>query len=257
MSKKPRLTWMNWELKDYIRESVEFIQRYEPTEGYFVGFSGGKDSIVLLELCRMADVKYYAYYTCTRIDPPEVYKFIKTYYPDVVWLYPRLSFFGFMQHRIPPLPWKRWCCQELKENPSKRVPLKHRLLGLRAEESARRASRPRVDIFNSKQVLYKPIFWWTEWLIWEFIESRGLPYPSLYDEGWNRVGCVFCPFLLGPSAGAEKRRSRNRERWPGIWKAVEHTIKAWWRRTHGKNCSIKFNHETADSYWESYLRLFK
>lgn len=41
-----------------IDEAVRFIQSHEPPEGYFVAFSGGKDSIVTLELTRMAGVSH-------------------------------------------------------------------------------------------------------------------------------------------------------------------------------------------------------
>lgn len=56
--------------------SIELIRRGEKLalsmnpEGYFVGFSGGKDSQVLLELVRRAGVKYKAYYSVTTNDPP-------------------------------------------------------------------------------------------------------------------------------------------------------------------------------------------
>jgi phosphoadenosine phosphosulfate reductase len=58
-------------------ESIAYLKEHEPPEGYFVGFSGGKDSIVALELCRMAEVKHLAFYSATGIDPPEVMRFIK------------------------------------------------------------------------------------------------------------------------------------------------------------------------------------
>jgi phosphoadenosine phosphosulfate reductase len=75
----------------YIEEAIDFIQKHKPPEGYFVGFSGGKDSIVTLKLVEMSGVKYEAYYSCTRIDPPEIYKFIHKYFPSVVWLYPKMT----------------------------------------------------------------------------------------------------------------------------------------------------------------------
>lgn len=62
-------------MEDYEREACEFLREHEPPEGYYVGFSGGKDSIVTLALCKMAGVKHTAYYSCTRIDPPEVVRF--------------------------------------------------------------------------------------------------------------------------------------------------------------------------------------
>ena len=53
-----------FELGDYIRESVAFLREHEPPEGFFVGFSGGKDSIVTLALCRLAGVRHTAFYSC-------------------------------------------------------------------------------------------------------------------------------------------------------------------------------------------------
>lgn len=68
-----QINFPGFELGDYIQESIDFLRQHEPPEGYYVGFSGGKDSITTLELCRMSGVKYHAYYSCTRIDPPEMY----------------------------------------------------------------------------------------------------------------------------------------------------------------------------------------
>lgn len=101
-----------------VEDSIAFIREHEPPEGYFVGFSGGKDSICTLELTRMAGVKHEAYYSCTGIDPPEVVKFIKQHYPDVKWLYPKMSFWEGIRKKNPPLRVTRWCCDVLKKNPS-------------------------------------------------------------------------------------------------------------------------------------------
>lgn len=42
-----------YDTTDYIAESIAFLRDNEPPEGFFLGFSGGKDSIVLLKLCRV------------------------------------------------------------------------------------------------------------------------------------------------------------------------------------------------------------
>ena len=45
---------------------------------------------------------------------------------------------------------------------------------------------------NTKKYL-NVIIDWTEKDVWAFIKLYKLPYPSLYDEGFKRIGCVFCP----------------------------------------------------------------
>lgn len=243
-----------FELGDYIRESVAFLREHEPPEGFFVGFSGGKDSIVTLALCRLAGVRHAAFYSCTRIDPPEVVRHIRREYPEVTWLYPRMSMWEGVRAYGPPLRYRRWCCDLLKKQPARLHPLKHRVMGIRAEESVRRASRPRIETFRG-QTVYKPVFGWPEWAVWEAVDALGLSCPPLYDEGFRRVGCVVCPFILGMTPGAVRQRQESMRRWPGIWRAFEHAARAWWQ-THafeGKGSRV---HASADDYWQDYLQHF-
>lgn len=244
-----------FELGDYIQESIDFLRQNEPDEGYFVGFSGGKDSIVTLELCRIAGVRHRAFYSCTRIDPPEMYAFIKKNYPEVKWLYPKESLWSLILKKGPPYILRRWCCDKLKKEPSRDTPLKYRIMGIRSEESARRASRPRIDKYNGKQILLKPIFSWPEWAVWEFIEMSKLAYPVLYDEGFGRIGCVVCPFMFGMSENKQNRIVYSQKRWPGIWRIYEYTVKKWFIQ---KGCKgglrANQNITTPESFWEIYLR---
>ena len=216
--------------------AINFIREHEPEEGYFVGFSGGKDSIVVLDLVQRAGVKHRAYYSATGIDPPELVKFINEHYPYVIQKRPlfRLprkypdwkgtrSFYGMILVKGFPTRTQRWCCDKLKKDPTKDAPFSHRILGLRAEESAMRAKRKnREYIKYLKQWVYKPIFSWLEWEIWDYIESRKLPYPSLYDEGFSRLGCVVCPFICHGFKGQLKI---NMDRWPKHYAAFEKAMK--------------------------------
>ena len=40
------------------QEAIKFIREHEPPEGYFLGFSGGKDSVLTHHLAEMAGVKF-------------------------------------------------------------------------------------------------------------------------------------------------------------------------------------------------------
>ena len=66
-------------LQDKIYNSIVLLLRsermareYDPENGFYLAFSGGKDSLVLYHLARMAGVKFKAHMNLTSIDPPDV-----------------------------------------------------------------------------------------------------------------------------------------------------------------------------------------
>jgi phosphoadenosine phosphosulfate reductase len=214
------------DLETKVTEAIEFIRQHEPPEGYMVGFSGGKDSIATESITKAAGVKYHLYYSNTLIDPPELVRFIRKHYPEVTMVFPKLTMWRGMVERGLPLIMGRWCCDELKKKPTENIPLKHRIMGIRAEESSKRAQRGKVIQHTTLKgvTVYHPIFEFTEGDIWDYIESRNLPYPSLYDEGFSRLGCVVCPFIAG------KKLEIHKKRWPGLYKVLDKYLNLFWEK---------------------------
>ena len=70
-------------LSKKVEDAIKRLQQYEPEDGYYLAFSGGKDSVVCKRLCEMAGVKFDAHYNVTSVDPPELVRFIKNFHPDV------------------------------------------------------------------------------------------------------------------------------------------------------------------------------
>lgn len=239
-----------FEFDDYVQDALAFLRRNEPTtEGYFVGFSGGKDSIVTLDLVKRSGVKYSAGYNCTGIDYPEIPRFIRRYYPDVVFIFPKESYWRLLRKNGPPMRTVRWCCNRLKEGNNS---YKECVFGIRAEESYRRAARGRIDTYKGKTT-YKPIFHWPEWAVWQYIEEKSLPYPSLYDEGSRRIGCIGCPFALCGGSGAKSiRRKEEMERFP-IWFGIHRKIsREWFERTqqaHPEKYPVRDFETFYRAYW--------
>ena len=232
------------DLNILVIDAINFIKQHEPVEGYFVGFSGGKDSIVTLDLVRRSGVGYKAYYNMTFIDPPEVVKFIKAEYPEVVRLKPDMTFWqGCLKNQMP-LQRQRWCCTVLKHGTKslKAVNLNNRILGLRAEESSRRAKRGMIEK-REDYTNYKPIFKWSSADIWEYIKHDGLKYPSLYDEGFKRLGCVVCCMDKNKASNKMKR-----DRWPGMYRLVDLYLGKLWERD--KDILITKYHFTKEQFME-------
>lgn len=178
---------------DKIKEAIQFLKDLEPQEGYYLAFSGGKDSIVIKKLAELARVKFDSFYNVTTIDPPDLIYFIRKYHKDVKWNRPEKPLLKKMiDKRFPPLRMQRWCCEIYKESggSGRRV-----ITGIRKAESLKRSKRKLVEFCfrdNTKQYI-NPIINWSDAEIWEFIKLYKLPYCNLYDRGFKRIGCLFCP----------------------------------------------------------------
>lgn len=201
---------------DLIRKAEKMALRLDPENGFYNTFSGGKDSQCLYHLVKLAGVKAKTHMNLTSVDPPEVIRFVKTQYPDVELIKPKMSIYDMAKkkHILPTMIF-RWCCAEFKEMSGAG---KVTLIGVRKQESARRAKREEIstnikgkrtnetfDQFSEHEekmvtcvggkdkILVSPIIYWTERDVWEFLNVNNIPHCKLYDEGNTRIGCLCCP----------------------------------------------------------------
>lgn len=216
-----------------IMRAIAFLQFHEKIalqsheEGYWLAFSGGKDSVVIKELARLAGVRFKPVYNQTTIDPPELVRFIQHQHSDVEWSRPEKNMIMYMveNNTMPPTMTARWCCRVYKEHGGTGW---GKIIGVRAAESPRRAAMWReVKANESGGTIFCPILYWTDRDIWTFIKSRSIPYCSLYDEGFKRLGCIGCP-MSGPSG-----TKRDFARWPGFERLWKIGFKMYWNKWHG------------------------
>jgi phosphoadenosine phosphosulfate reductase len=222
-------------LEEKIASAILLIQTYEgralqlSPDGYYVCNSGGKDSIVMERLFRMAGVKYQTHYNNVTIDPPELVRFLKKEYPETIWhskLKP-LPFAIADDANGPPTRLIRWCCNKYKEQGGAGI---GKAIGVRAAESPRRKglwSLFKVDREDHNAFYLCPILYWTDADIWQFIRDNNMPYCCLYDQGYSRLGCIGCPM-------ARKQRQRDFDRWPGHRRMWLKGFQMYWDKYHGK-----------------------
>ena len=246
---------------DLIRKSEKMALRLDPVDGFYNTFSGGKDSQCLYHLVKMAGVRHKTHMNLTSVDQPEVIRFVKSQYPDVELIKPKMSIYDMAKkkHMLPTMRF-RWCCAEFKETSGAG---KVTLIGIRREESARRAKRGEIStnikgkrneqtfdqwseheekmvtcVGGRDKILVSPIIYWTERDVWEFLNTNGIPHCELYDQGYTRIGCICCPM------SKPRQKRKDIERWPHVkrnWiKTIQWLKDNGYARMHGESAETNF-----------------
>ena len=206
-----------------LEQSIALIQKTEKLAlkyqdfGFHVAFSGGKDSQVIYELCKMAGVKFKAFFYKTSIDPPELLKFIRENYPDVIWLYPKMTMYQLILKKGLPNRKIRFCCEYLKERQGLNATV---ITGIRKAEGHKRLNRKNFEhrcIKGNDKILLNPILDWTDNEIWQFLIDNKIQSCSLYKIRY-RIGCVGCPM-------SPKTMRMDFVRYPNFKKAYINTVK--------------------------------
>lgn len=202
--------------------AIHRIQRFAKIAAAYnfeiaAGFSGGKDSQVVYDLCKRAGIPFKAFYNVA-FESPTTRRFIRDNYSDVIWR--RDYKVGFIENiskmhgGLLPTAELAYCCEDYKHNP--KYVDKCSIIGVRKQESAKRASRTALSFKNKtlkKQmrdnvseyfvencqsvgtasvIQLSPIVDWTTSEVWDYIRRHNLPINGEYAQH-TRVGCIVCP----------------------------------------------------------------
>lgn len=247
-------------------------------------YSGGKDSDVMLELFRRSGIPFEVHNSHTTADAPQTVRHIRKVFSVLelegikceiempMYKGERTSMWKLIQEKLmPPTQVVRYCCQVLKENSVKN---RYIATGVRWAESTKRKSRSEFEKIgktrkdaekfdmvmlmndNSKRrrmnelcmqknnMVVNPIIDWSYSDIWEYINSEHICTCSLYDMGYDCVGCIGCPlatrkrrlkefsdfpeyknlYLHAFERMLQERRRRGKE---SKWKTAEEVF-LWW-----------------------------
>lgn len=167
---------MRKELEKKINQAIRLLQSIPTDKGDIeLSYSGGKDSDVILNLCKEAGVKVRVIYKNSTIDAPGTIKHCQDVGAEII--RPKTSFFHLMRKAGHPSRFSRFCCSKLKEYKVCDIAIH----GIRRSESRARAERyhepQECRIYNKNKnqrvSVFLPILEWTDEDVAEYIEDRG------------------------------------------------------------------------------------
>jgi 3'-phosphoadenosine 5'-phosphosulfate sulfotransferase (PAPS reductase)/FAD synthetase len=99
------------------------------------------------------------------------------------------------------------CCDVIKKRPFHQYEKNgaRGYIGIMANDSqVRKKSYHEHGCNMSNGKASRPIMFWTEDDIWEYIRINNIPYSKIYDMGESRTGCMWCAF------GSHMEKGENR-----------------------------------------------
>ena len=205
-------------LEQLVQETIKKIYNYyvkykEKVDVFYVAFSGGKDSVVALDLVQRAlpHNEFKVLFGDTGMEFPDTYNVI-----DKVKLFCESNNIEFITSRSelspldtwrvfgPPSQRMRWCCsvhktapqiiklRELTNNPHFRGMA---FTGIRGDESVSRSEYDDISLGEKIRGQYSchSILEWNSAELFLYIYGENLIFNEAYKKGNSRAGCLVCP----------------------------------------------------------------
>ena len=254
---------------------------------FYVAFSGGKDSVVTLDLVQRAlpHNEFKVLFGDTGMEFPDTYRTVEIihdfcsdnniefivaksdYSPEYTW-----SKFG------PPATVNRWCCSVHKTSPQVNL-LRETLgkpnftgmafIGVRGSESLARNEYDFISIGEKHKGQYNcnPILEWNSAELYIYIYMHDLYLNEAYKKGNRRAGCLVCPraaerneYMARICYPAEFNKLLNsvymmyKDNFTSEKKLNEFMVNGGWKaRKNGRDISISLNYKEKTDKDKGYI----
>ena len=194
-----------------------YIDYRDKIDVFYVAFSGGKDSVVALDLVQRAlpHNVFKVLFGDTGMEFPDTYDVIKTI--ELFCNENQIEFMTARSRMLPEQTWSlfgppavtmRWCCSVHKTTPQILL-LREKLgkpnftgmafTGIRGDESTSRSEYDDISFGekHSGQYSFHPILEWNTAELFLYIYKHNLTFNKTYKYGNTRAGCLVCPMSSG------------------------------------------------------------
>ena len=190
-----------------------YIEHKKKVDVFYVAFSGGKDSVVVLDLVQRAlpHNEFKVFFGDTDMEFPTTHALVKEIeqycaMENIDFYYAKANLTADESWDLfgPPARRVRWCCtvhktapviNKLNELYDKNYVTTMMITGVRGDESASRSEYD--ELSNGKKIAgqysFHPILEWSSAEIYLHMYANNLIINEAYKYGFNRVGCIMCP----------------------------------------------------------------